>query len=65
MVLGMLLDLSCYRPGSDEVSRLRRALMENRVLCVEVQRMMHDEAAMAEGKAYVEQAERARAIRAT
>lgn len=64
MVLGMLLDLWCCQPGSDEVYRLRRAIMENRTLCVEMQRMMHDEAAMTEGKAVIEEAERARAIRA-
>jgi hypothetical protein len=65
MLLDMLLDLLCCQPGSDEVSRLRRAIMENRTLCVEMQRMMHDEAAMTEGKALIEEAERARATRAT
>jgi hypothetical protein len=43
-VLGLLLDLWSCEARSEETARVRRALLENRVLCVEVARMMGDEA---------------------
>lgn len=55
-VLGLLLDLFCCEPTSEEGWRLRRAVVESRVLCAEVARMLGDEAVLAEGKALVEAA---------
>lgn len=57
-VLGVLLDLFCCEPTSEEGWRLRRAIVESRVLSAEVARMLGDEAVLAEGKALVEAARR-------
>ena len=50
-MLGLLLRLFCCEPGSDEGSRLRRALLESRVLAQAVLRMLNDEVTMAKAAA--------------
>lgn len=62
-MLRLLADLFCCDPQSDEAGTLKRALLENRVLCEEVARLRKDSAAMAEAEALAGEARRREAVR--